>query len=208
MPRAYQANKPPDQWSLSSQLMLLEPNPLEFDNLFNILLSWRSDPDYEPHRNLDMDLINHRFAGSAMVLPHRPYVLPSSEFRLKDHSAYLGTRNGPEQKTSRTIWNPQTVRKEAKLVHFNDDPLPKPWVMWPADGLNEIQPDCGGLSTCAERDIWKDLYEDFRERRQHLCRILSVEAPNWADLKNGTYGSRMGWSRTSGNEFMPILDKI
>lgn len=187
MPRAYWSDTKPDDWPLTSLLMLIEPNPLELKNFVDILMSWKMKPGFQVGRNYDMDLLNHRFGSSAMVLPHRGYAMLSAEFRNKDHSAYLGTINGPRERMSKLSWDPDRAFKEAKLVHFSDWPLPKPWIMWPQEGLAEMQPDCeGDKSGCRERTIWKELYNDFRRRRKDLCRILSVPAPRWQDLKNQT----------------------
>jgi hypothetical protein len=48
-----------------------------------------------------------------------------------------------------------------------------------------MQPDCGGSheGTCAERRIWKGLYDDFRHRRRDVCKLLSVPAPDWDEIK-------------------------
>ncbi|KAJ4348280.1 uncharacterized protein N0V89_009652 [Didymosphaeria variabile] len=110
-----------------------------------------------------MELVNDRFEQSAMVLPHRPYALLTGEFRRSNHSAYLGN--------TFEAWDPEKVLKEAKLVHFSDWPLPKPWIMWPAEGLAET------------------------ERRKDICRLLSVPAPDWHSIKgvarpNATDGTR------------------
>jgi hypothetical protein len=190
MPRAYWTEGPPDQaWPLTSLLMLIEPNPLELHKFMDILSSWQSSsPNHttETQATYDMDLINHRFGPSALILPHRNYALLTSEFRRTDHSAYLGTLNGPAAGShSSYTWDAKRAYDEAYLVHFSDWPLPKPWIMWPQEGLAEMQPDCGGSKegTCMEREIWKGLYADFRKRRKGLCRILSVPAPRWADLK-------------------------
>jgi hypothetical protein len=198
MPRAYWADAKPRDWPLTSLLMLIEPNPLELKNFIDVLMSWKMKPGFQTGRNYDMDLLNHRFGASAMVLPHRPYALLTAEFRKKDHAAYLGTINGPRDHYSKYEWDADRIRNEAKLVHFSDWPLPKPWVMWPHDGLAEIQPDCDGKTqgTCREREIWKEFYNDFRKRRKNLCRILSAPAPKWADLKNAT--QPMGWSELAG----------
>ena len=184
MPRAYWSDKPRDQWPLSSLLMLVIPDPAETKNMFETLQSWRLEPDREVSQHYDNDLLNDRFGSSAMVLPHRPYILQTNEFRQHDHSAWLGSFNGPP---SLPEWDPFKAAKEAKLVHFDDWPLPKPWIMWPIDGLAEMQPDCGGshTGTCADREVWKGLYDDFRRRRKDLCRILSVPAPqSWDEYKN------------------------
>lgn len=184
MPRAYwsdEKHKP-----LTSLLMLIEPNPLELRNFMDILQSWKLAPGFQSGKNYDMDLLNHRFGHSAMVLPHRPYAMLSSEFRVHDHKPYLGTINAPRDHYSKYEWDAQRAFDEAKLVHFSDWPLPKPWVMWPHEGVAEMQPDCGDATHCIEREIWKNLYDDFRHRRKDLCRILSVPAPKWDDIRNGT----------------------
>ena len=187
MPRAYWANPPratQDEaraWPLTSLLLLLEPNRAELQHMLETIRHWQQQPNYTS-RKYDMDILNHRFGSSAMVLPHRPYALLTAEFRQHDHSPYLGKPPGMAS------WDADAVLKEAKLVHFSDWPLPKPWIMWPLEGLKEMQPDCGGshVGTCRERVIWKELYDDFRKRRKDLCRILSVPAPAWEKAKNST----------------------
>ncbi|KAJ8111844.1 hypothetical protein OPT61_g5664 [Boeremia exigua] len=176
MPRAYWADSRP--WPLTSMLMVIEPNLDEFERLKKTVQGGGNDELANVHR-FDMELVNERFGDSALVLPHRPYALLTGEFRRHDHSAYLG--NSFEK------WDADKVYSEAKLVHFSDWPLPKPWIMWPSDGLAEMQPDCGGGDTasCAERTIWKHLYTDFRTRRQDICKLLSVPAPDWHEIKHG-----------------------
>jgi hypothetical protein len=156
--------------------MLLEPNEKELDG-FMKTIEGGGDSDVVKLNKYDMELLNDRFGDSALVLPHRPYALLSGEFRRHDHTAYLGD---PDEQ-----WDADKALKEAKLVHFSDWPLPKPWIMWPYEGLKEMQPDCGGSheGTCRERVIWKHLYEDFRERRKDICRYLSVPAPDWNQIK-------------------------
>lgn len=194
MPRAYWSDMTNDgQWPFTSLMILLEPNVLEFTELMNLLKLW-SDQGSKRDR-YDMDLLNARFAFSATTIPHRPYALLSAEFRRRDHLPYLGDDG--------TAWNPDKMFAEAKLVHFSDWPLPKPWIMWPRRGLAELQPDCGDSfaslrggaieTPCRDREIWKELYEDFRIRRRDICRILSVPAPSeyqWALMK-GESGNNM-----------------
>jgi hypothetical protein len=187
MPRAYWSDISPSSWQLTSLVMLVEPNPNEISAMKETLQQWQTQSDYSKSKKYDMDLLNHRFGASAMVLPHRPYAMLTAEFRAHDHSTYLGYRNGYKL-DSRAKWDPDRALKEAKLVHFSDWPLPKPWIMWPVEGLAEMQPDCGGNTkgTCREREIWKKLYDDFRRRRKDLCKILSVPAPDWRSWKNST----------------------
>lgn len=178
MPRAYWADSKP--WPLTSMLMVLTPDVAELERFKQTLGRGGEDELVSAHR-FDMELVNERFEDSALVLPHRPYALLSGEFRRaqNDHAAYLG--NSFEE------WDADKAYKEAKLVHFSDWPLPKPWIMWPTDGLAEMQPACGGshTETCAERRIWKHLYEDFRSRRRDICKLLSVPAPDWYEIKHG-----------------------
>ncbi|KAH8724629.1 glucose N-acetyltransferase 1 [Phaeosphaeriaceae sp. PMI808] len=176
MPRAYWTDSKP--WPLTSMLMVLKPDPKELLQFKNRMEKGGNNMLVDAHR-FDMELINERFEYSALVLPHRPYALLTGEFRRRDHAAYLGN---PEEK-----WDAEKAFKEAKLVHFSDWPLPKPWIMWPFEGLQEMQPDCGGSleGSCAERQIWKHLYDDFRHRRREICKLLSVPAPDWHSIKGG-----------------------
>ena len=186
MPRAYWSDVPPGEWPLSSLMMVIEPNPAETKHMYDLLQQWRLNPDRGESTKYDMELLNERFAGAALVLPHKPYALLSAEFRNHNHAAYMGSFNAP---ASNLRWDAKRIIKEAKLVHFSDWPLPKPWVMWPTEGMLEIQPDCGGnvVGTCPEREIWKDLYDDFRRRRKQHCRLLNVPAPvSWGEYKNRT----------------------
>jgi hypothetical protein len=183
------------QLRLSTQLMVLVPDAAETKAMWETLQTWRLDPwtaeegddaaTVSASQHYDIELINDRFGASAMVLPHRPFLMQSSEFRMHDHTAYMGHHKAPETAVK---WDAYRQLKEAKLIHFDDWPLPKPWVMWPIDGLAEIQPDCDGAhgGTCLERELWKGLYDDFRLRRKDHCKILSVPAPKWEDWKNKT----------------------
>jgi hypothetical protein len=176
MPRAYWTDSKP--WPLTSMLMVIKPDQKELALLKDRMFKGGQNVLVDAHR-FDMELVNERFEDSALVLPHRPYALLTGEFRHHDHSAYLGD---PQEK-----WDAEKVFKEAKIVHFSDWPLPKPWIMWPTEGLQEMQPDCGGdhEGTCAERRIWKHLYDDFRHRRRDICKLLSVPAPDWQKIKGG-----------------------
>lgn len=176
MPRAYWYDTRP--WPLTSMLMVIKPDLDEFNKFKDKITGGGDDMLVNAHK-FDMELVNERFEDSAMVLPHRPYALLSGEFRRHNHSAYLGSND--------EAWDAEKVFKEAKLVHFSDWPLPKPWIMWPQEGLAETQPDCGGDhdASCSERKVWKHLYTDFRERRKNVCRLLSVPAPEWSSIKGG-----------------------
>ncbi|KAF2266161.1 nucleotide-diphospho-sugar transferase [Lojkania enalia] len=176
MPRAYWYDTRPRP--LTSLLMVIKPDLDEFAKFKKIIKDGASDELVRANK-FDMELLNDRFADSAMVLPHRPFALLTGEFRRHNHSEYLGSLDAK--------WDAEKVYNEAKLIHFSDWPLPKPWIMWPYEGLAEIQPDCGGSQdgTCQERQIWKGLYEDFRQRRKDICKLLSVPAPEWRKIRGG-----------------------
>jgi alpha-N-acetylglucosamine transferase len=177
MPRAYWDY--PETRMLSSLVILLEPSFREFKALTDVAqpaIYGQAAVNYSSlDRRFDNDILNGRYADSALVLPHRQYGLVTREFRRKDHRNFLG--NDYED------WDPDRIIGEAKLIHFWDPPLPKPWVMWPQALLAEMLPKCkykpGTVeeSGCRDRDIWKGLYEDFRKRRK-VCRYVSRELEN------------------------------
>ncbi|KAF3404911.1 Glucose N-acetyltransferase 1 [Talaromyces pinophilus] len=179
MPRAYWNS--PENMKLTSLLVLLEPSYKEYKALMEKVQGVEAGQlgtgRDESHDLYDMELLNERYGGSALVLPHRQYGLVTGEFRTKDHQNFLG--NNYE------TWNPDKVLSEAKLVHFSDWPLPKPWIMWPPGQLAKMQPVCDHNpgtpqeSGCRDREVWKQLYEDFRLKRKDVCKLLSYPAPEW-----------------------------
>jgi hypothetical protein len=169
MPRAYWSKEKP--MPLTSLLVLLEPSAVEFRALVNA--SWNVAVGAHKY---DMELLNERYGESALVLPHRPFLI-TGELRGSDHKAYLG--NDYES------WDAYQALADASLIHFSDWPLPKPWVMWPIEGMRALRPKCkvnpGTVleSGCEEREVWMIIYDDFRRRRKDICKLLSVPAPKW-----------------------------
>ena len=148
--------------------MLIEPSEFEFDRVLQAIKDKGED-------DFDMEIVNKLYQDNAMILPHRPYNLLTGEFRAEDHSHYLG--NELEE------WHPDAALSEAKLLHFSDWPIPKPWISTPEHLREEKPPKCQlhqttGVENCRSRDIWLGLYSDFRERRQvRVVRILSYRRP-------------------------------
>jgi hypothetical protein len=169
MPRAYWSEEKP--MPFTSLLVLLEPSAVEFRALVNA--SWNVAAGAHKY---DMELLNERYGESALVLPHRPFLI-TGELRGSDHRAYLG--NDYES------WDAYQAIADAGLIHFSDWPLPKPWVMWPIEGMRALRPKCkvnpGTVleSGCEEREVWMSIYDDFRRRRKDICKLLSVPAPKW-----------------------------
>ncbi|KAL1997732.1 hypothetical protein VTN02DRAFT_927 [Thermoascus thermophilus] len=183
MPRAYWDF--PESRKLTSLLVLIEPSYREYQALMRAaqpVMAGQVVVNETGPVKYDMDLLNERYADSALVLPHRQYGLITGEFRSTDHTKFLG--NDYED------WDPDKALSEAKLVHFSDWPLPKPWVMWPQELLAQMLPRCknhpGTLneSGCRDREVWKGLYEDFRKRRKDICKLLSYPAPDWPPIQH------------------------
>ncbi|KAF5665317.1 alpha n-acetylglucosamine transferase [Fusarium heterosporum] len=155
MPRAYWIS--PDK-VLSSQVMLIEPSEIEFTRIMERVQT-------AIYGEYDMEIVNKLYRDSALIFPHRRYDLLSGEFRTDNHAQYLGS--------DIEIWDPVSAYNEAKLVHFSDWPLPKPWKPMPEEKRLEVQPNCtrtvGGDENCAARIIWNHLYTDFRAKRKEIC---------------------------------------
>lgn len=114
-----------------------------------------------------------KLVEEATFLPHREYLLRDGEFfRSEDHSAYLGTEE--------EVWDPMKVIDEAKFVVFDDEDS--------GEGMERRQedsPECGsrsgelrtagGAATCGEKEIWKWLVRDRRDRRMALCGVELAE---------------------------------
>ncbi|KAL2754263.1 glycosyltransferase family 8 protein [Sodiomyces alcalophilus JCM 7366] len=157
MPRAYWLF--PAKPMLSSQIMLLTPSAAEFARVQHKIDSAAPD-DY------DMEVVNHLYKDTALVLPHRPYDLLTSEFRRDDHVPYLGS--------DAEAWDPVAVFNEVKFVHFSDWPIPKPWLATPEQLRKERESRCKEKDRedgqkCIDMTLWNELYVDFRERRQRVC---------------------------------------
>ncbi|KAL8788921.1 MAG: hypothetical protein Q9213_001444 [Squamulea squamosa] len=155
----------PSKRALTSRLILLQPSDEEFERL-----STSIRPDIRQAGDDDADILNRFYGDTALVLPHQVYGLLSSEFRAEDHKGYIGN--------TYDLWDPEKVLREASLVHFLDEPFPKPWIMWPHALLAEKHPQCKG-EDCRNKDIWTFLYDDFRKRRKDICALLSATAPEW-----------------------------
>ncbi|EON64251.1 hypothetical protein W97_03482 [Coniosporium apollinis CBS 100218] len=206
MPRAYWMDTNPKP--LTSLLVLLEPSQYESNALMSAAAALAPRPGARaaageagaaaaaPAAKYDMELLNDRYAPSALVLPHRPLFLLTGEFRLPraSHSAYLGPSPSSPTSPSSVSWDPDQALSSASLVHFSDWPLPKPWIMWPQGQLAEMVPRCwekpgtAEEKGCRDREVWLGLYADFRKRRKEVCRLLSVPAPEWAPSERGAGG--------------------
>ncbi|GAB7361670.1 hypothetical protein MBLNU230_g1720t1 [Neophaeotheca triangularis] len=185
MPRAYWLSNdtegaPGEGTTLSSGLLLAQPSEKTFSRVSKAF-------DERKEGDWDMEILNKLFGRTAAVLPHRPYLLLSGEFRSRTHTAYLGEEG--------EAWDADGVLEEARYVHFSDWPLGKPWELEAAwahvsrgeptsvkepkgvtrQDMSLVQPKCrigrNGKLECRERDVWRELYEHFWAERAHVCGI-------------------------------------
>ncbi|KAK2615595.1 hypothetical protein N8I77_002339 [Diaporthe amygdali] len=154
MPRAYWLSTP----TMSSHIMVLTPSTDTFHRIQDIIKRRAGYKFY------DMEVMN-TFGGTCEVIPHEPYALLTGEFTKTEHATYLGSKHG-------RVWNPKDVLRQAKLVHFSDNPLPKPWLAT-NEKIVAAKPDCSFHAEpgqeCRAQEIWLDFYKRFREKRNNIC---------------------------------------
>lgn len=163
MPRAYWLSKP----TMSSHIMVLTPSTDVFQRVEDIFRRRAGKEFY------DMEIMNALFGGTCEVLPHEPYALLTGEFRNTNHANFLRSQSG-------RVWKPKDVLKQAKMVHFSDSPLPKPWAATD-EKIFAAKPDCAFHAEqgeeCREQQIWLDLYKRFREKRN--VSEISEDSDKW-----------------------------
>ncbi|CAH0057762.1 unnamed protein product, partial [Clonostachys solani] len=148
---------------LGSHVMLLEPNEGRYQKIIE---------EAKRSGDFDMEVVNHLFQDSAMILPHRRLALLTGEFRNKDHSKYLAPDVDEE-------WNAMGEVSRSVLVHFSDWPLPKPWKHRTKQEFESIMPECPDddmgapdRPRCADRMMWTGFYEDYDSAKEAYCSIL------------------------------------
>ncbi|KAL8770298.1 MAG: hypothetical protein Q9209_003934 [Squamulea sp. 1 TL-2023] len=109
LPRAYWLNS--SNRVMSSQLLLIQPSEFEYTRVSKAI-------NAAAPNDFDMEIVNNLYRDNALILPHRPYDLLTSEYRnVGNHKAYMGSEEEP--------FDPEAVLKEAKYLHFSDWPMPK-----------------------------------------------------------------------------------
>lgn len=166
VPRAYWLNEKGTNIAkqvLGSHVMLIEPNKDHYEKI--VAESLRSG-------EFDMEVINHMFQDSAMILPHRRLALLTGEFRTKNHTKFLGPDEDEE-------WNAMAEVSRSFLVHFSDWPLPKPWLPHTKRQWEDALPTCledeiekEDQPRCADRVMWTGFYEDYSHLKEQECGIL------------------------------------
>lgn len=100
----------PKERVFTSGLMLIQPSTDEFNRLLEEIWD-NSSEEY------DMEIVNKLYGDDTLIIPHRPYMLLTGEFRAKNHEAYLGN--------TYESWDADKVLRAAKYLHFSDWPVPK-----------------------------------------------------------------------------------
>lgn len=108
MPRAYWLGF--DKRILTSAILVVQPSEVEYHRIATAITAAKSN-------EYDMEIMNQLYQDSAMILPHRPYLMITSELYELDHAKYLGN--------AKEVWDPDSAIGELKLVHFSDWPVPK-----------------------------------------------------------------------------------
>ncbi|KAJ5513114.1 hypothetical protein N7463_002666 [Penicillium fimorum] len=158
MPLAYW--KEPGNGIFTSALLLIQPSTAAFDRTMDAISRSNSS-------TFDMDIMNNMYKDSTLILPHRPYILLTGEFRSNKHEAYLVN--------SGETWDAEKVFKAAKYLHFSDWPVPKPWIKALPGVVEDSQPQCelnpatGYKDDCRVKNLWLGVYEDFKIRREYIC---------------------------------------
>ncbi|KAK4861590.1 hypothetical protein LT330_003625 [Penicillium expansum] len=167
VPRAYWLNDKgasiKDQM-LGSHVMLIEPNVNTYKRIID---------EATASGDFDMEVLNHLFKDSAMILPHRRLALLTGEFRQSDHDRYMSENKDEE-------WNAMAEVSRAYLVHFSDWPLPKPWLYHTDAEWEAALPACPDNDTehadrprCADRVMWSGFYESYYRDKESVCSILT-----------------------------------
>lgn len=163
MPRAYWLRKP----QMSSQIMVLTPSADVFHNLEGAVHRKAGYGFY------DMEVMNYLFGRSCQVLPHQTYDLLTGEFRSAEHAAFLGSQSG----SGKQGWDPEVVYRNAKMIHFSDHPLHKPWVAT-EEQIMAVKPVCSFDAEvgkeCKAQEIWLNIYKTFQDQRAVSYKPLRV----------------------------------
>ncbi|KAH8812749.1 nucleotide-diphospho-sugar transferase [Xylogone sp. PMI_703] len=160
MPLAYWLKKP----HLTSHIMLITPSETEFARVSTAVKRARAG-------EYDMDIVNKLYSKDCILLDHKKYALLTGEFREKDHQKYF------YGSIPVGGWDPMKALRYASFVHFSDYPIPKPWLEPRRDVFIKMQPECvtdeRTQVDCTARDIWLEIYRDFRERKEVSAKRLT-----------------------------------
>lgn len=183
----------------STALMVIKPS----DKLSMILseeLNRRLSSDY------DMDIINNAFFNSngalkVLTLPHKDFFLITGDFFLTLDNRYNYLADPIDlqfindysikkcnHQNHQPYWCYQkydyiSLANKAKIVHFSDYPLAKPWIQ------SSIQIQCGTktgnsrntlyVEKCKNYNAWAYYHNMFIRDRMHICNLFQLSEDHW-----------------------------
>ncbi|ODV80518.1 glycosyltransferase family 8 protein [Suhomyces tanzawaensis NRRL Y-17324] len=113
-----------------NELLQYIHNPWHWSIFSRSKLKKKNDYDMEIlNKYLDDQLRSKEPNTRVGVLPHRTYGVLTGEFKERWHRRFVVE---PQHlpfitKQSSEGWDASQARKDAKLIHFSDSPIPKPW---------------------------------------------------------------------------------
>lgn len=141
----------------ASHIMVVKPSQVRFNQLYKYIdnpwywyISHRSR--LQQKQDYDMEVINkylddqlHDKNITVGILPHQNYGVLTGEFHEKSHWRYLlnSQYNGFGEQENINMefeWNPKSLLKNIRVVHFSDNPLPKPWEEMADENEHEHNP--------------------------------------------------------------------
>lgn len=110
MPHAYWLGC--DKNMLTSALLIVQPSEFEYNRIGRSISAAKSN-EYAK------EVMNTLYQGGALILPHPPNIMLTSELQGLNHTGYLGNR--------KEIWDPDAVMRKLKLTISQTGRCPR-WV--------------------------------------------------------------------------------
>lgn len=123
----------------ATHIMVINPSMDAFNSLMGVVARWNRSRWWmklKPSSPFDMDVINQWLAQEllsaestiqAAVLPHHTYGALTGELSQPQHDAFLAVTPETEHANSGAKFSAAEYARLAKLIHFSDAPVPKPW---------------------------------------------------------------------------------
>ncbi|EMG50780.1 hypothetical protein G210_0890, partial [Candida maltosa Xu316] len=184
----------------ANHIMVITPSKSTFNKIMKYVYNpwwWsftnranlRKDKDYDMeilNKFLDNELRNKNI--NVGILPHRVYGVLTGEFGEEWHERFVVE---PQylpfiNKKSNKGWNPIEFFKKIKMVHFSDNPIPKPW----EEETNDAPYNTKKIY-CANGDMEKynKEFPTYKPRLTDDCD--SVDIWNW--IRKEFYRERKGY---------------
>lgn len=176
-----------------SHVIVFKPNTNTFKQLLKYVhnpIWWYITSKKRLSSDYDMEVLN-KFVDDCIrkrsmkfgILDHRIYGVLTGEFRQDNHNKFLADPQNLPYFNQDLMWKPEEVILKAKLIHFSDDPIPKPWEPENnQDHYNSYKIYCNKFQEnviekfpgikpkltddCESVAIWDDLRSRFRDEQR------------------------------------------